>query len=79
MNPNTMHLGPAKICHPLRYIRAKDTEYSIDAKGVRRAHLGPSIQMAEIFASRGNGAAVQKIAMGFAAESTAYLNANRLG
>lgn len=59
-------LPPAKICRPLRYIRARDTEYSIDAKGVRRAHQEPSIQMAEIFASRGNGAAVQKIAMGLA-------------
>lgn len=65
-------LGPAKVCHPLRYIRAKDTEYSVDAKGVRHAHQGPFIQMAEISASHGHGMYVQHIAMGLASEGAIY-------
>ena len=72
-------LGPAKICHPLRYIRFKDSFSTTDEKGVRHIHEGPAIKMADIFASHGNGAAVRDIARTIAADDAAYMKRHVMG
>lgn len=59
-------LGPAKVCHPLRYVRAKDSVVTINNKGVREVHYGPSAEFAEEMAKRGLGHMVNRMAMSFA-------------